>query len=341
MKSEEFWSVELGVRMGPLVLGAEYETVLQVLRDHRIDADRLRLDSSGKLSVPEIQTGLVFSGTYPQTLDRIDVDDDRIRFGSLAVIGKRVHEIIGLFKLSRKKTLWCSLETNGDSPDTVEGDSTSQSRELLARGTIWIPALGLGLTLRDGLVATVHLCDPAQAPQNGSGPWTKEQQLLSEVRELPAISLVVPTDSHRSFALNSLLHLALVAAIVVLIWKAILLQQKWNAVPDTSAVVVALEPPPPHPLPDKITVSFYDSDGVEQRQTLGYMQFMNTPKLGENVSVRYLTDAPNKVLGPVAYRDVGFDYAFPYGVGMLAAYSLVQLVLFGLLPILRRRSKLR
>ena len=36
MKKAEFWMVELGVRMGPLVLGTEYESLLQVFRDHHI-----------------------------------------------------------------------------------------------------------------------------------------------------------------------------------------------------------------------------------------------------------------------------------------------------------------
>ena len=189
MKNDEFWLVELGLGMGPLALGTEYAQVIQILHDHEINVDSISLDRSGKLSVPEIHSQLLFSRSNPQTLDRIDVEDERLRFGSLSVIGKRVYEIVVIFKLSRKETLWSSDQTTGEIWQPVSPkDATAHSRDLLARGTLWIPSYGLGLTLRDGLVATVHLCDPANAPRTGSGSWTKEQQRLSEVREAPPVS---------------------------------------------------------------------------------------------------------------------------------------------------------
>ena len=202
MKSDEFWSVELGVGMGPLVLGTAYESLLEALRTQGIDTDRLMLDRAGKVVIAEVSTQLVFSSMNPRTLERVDISDQRLRFGSLVVIGKRVHEIIGIFKLSRKATLWCNLDPNVDIvahstlAHNAQGNTTQQSRELLARGTIWIPKLGLGLTLCDGLVATVHLCDPAYSPRVGTGSWTKEQQMLSEVRELPPASSI-PTETRR------------------------------------------------------------------------------------------------------------------------------------------------
>ena len=245
MKSKMFWLVELGVGMGPLVLGTEFELLLEVLRENSIDGDRLTPDQSGKVFLPEICTQLFFSQARPQTLTRIDVSDERLRFGSLSVIGKRAHEIVGLFKVPRKETLWRSLETEGETSDLIGNrNTTEQSRELLARGTIWITALGLGLTLRDGLVATVHLCDPAQAPEKGSGPWTKEQQRLSEVRELP-VTLAAPTVRTRKSILSLLIQFALVASIGGLIWWAIQLQQRWDAAIEVSAIVVALDQPPP------------------------------------------------------------------------------------------------
>ena len=338
MKSKDFWSVELGVGMGPLVLGTEFEPLLDVLRKNSIDGDRLTLDRSGKVPIPEISTHLIFSQERPQTLTRIDVADERLRFGSLSVIGKRAHEIVGVFKVPRKETLWCSLESEGETSDLVaKANTTEQSRELLAQGTIWITRLGLGLTLRDGLVATVHLCDLAQVPQKGSGPWTKEQQRLSEVRELP-VTLAAPTIRSRKSILSILIHLALVASIGGLIWWAVQLQQRWDAAIEVTALVVALDPPPPNVLPDKITVSFNDADGKERRQTLGHMQFFMTPKLGDEVNVRFLPESPDKVLGPVAFRDVGFETVFPFGIGILAIYSILQLAVLGTSQFRRGRS---
>ena len=197
MKNDDFWSVELGVGMGPLVLGTDFESLRSVLQENRINVDRPTLDRACKVSLPEIGIHLVFSQTSPRTLIRIAVSHQRLRFGSLSVIGKRAHEIVGLFKVPRKETLWCNIENEGDSSAPVaNGNTTANSRELLARGTIWITGLGLGLKLCDGLVETVHLCDSAQSPRSGSGPWTKEQQRLSEVRELPAASTTRWTRRH-------------------------------------------------------------------------------------------------------------------------------------------------
>ena len=104
------------------------------------------------------------------------------------------------------------------------------------------------------------------------------------------------------------------------------MQQKWDAAPEVPAVVVALDKPV---LPENITVSFNDSNGTEHRQTLGYMQFDMSPKLGDEINVRYLADAPDKVLGPGAIWDVGLNAALPYGIGILAIYSFLQLMIFG------------
>ncbi len=343
--SDEFWAVVPGVGMGPLVFDRKYEEVLQALRDQNIDVDRMRLDASGKLTVPELGTQLVFSDTYPRTLVRLDVNDDRLRFGSLVVIGKRVHEIIGIFKISRKQTLWSAID---DQHETIglgtHGNTAEQSRQLLARGTIWIPGLGLGLTLRDGLVGTVHLCHPSQSPRTGTGAWTKEQQRLSEVREIPAASLLpaasigpAARSGSRKTALNLMLHLALVASVAILVWWAMRLQRRWDTAIETPAVVVALDPPPPNPLPNAITLSFNDASGVEHRQTLDYMQFEMAPKMGDEINVRYLPGEPDYVLGPVAFRDVGFSRAFPYGVTIIAVYSVLQLILYGAPRRVKRR----
>ena len=141
--------------MGPLVLGTEFEPLLEVLRKNSIDGDRLTLDRSGKIPLKEIGTHLFFSEASPQTLTRIDVADERLRFGSLSVIGKRAHEIVGLFKVPRKETLWCSLENERETSHLIaKGNTTGQSRELLAQGTM--SALSLAPTAKPKLITTLY-----------------------------------------------------------------------------------------------------------------------------------------------------------------------------------------
>jgi hypothetical protein len=329
MKSKSFWSVELGTGMGPLVLGADFEQLSKALAEHNVERDRLTLDGLGKVSVPAIGTQFVFSRERPLTLVRIDVSDERLRFGSLDVIGKRAHEIVGLFKVPRKETLWCNVDPEEAKSTYPElKSSVGHGRELLSSGTIWLTRLGLGLTLRDGLVATVHLCDPAHSPQHGSGPWTKEQQRLSEVRELPTIS-TTPRNQNRKPTLIGLIHLLLFGSLGILIWWAFQVQQKWDSAIEVSAVVVAVDPPAPNPLPNDITVRFQDATGKERQETLGYLQFLTTPKMGDEVQVRYLSESPDEVLGPVAARDAGYATAFPIGMGILAVYFILLLIVSG------------
>jgi hypothetical protein len=328
----EFWSVKVGVGMGPLVLGTQYGAIVESLQEQGVEVERLTSDRLDKLLLQAIQTELVFSEGTPRTLRRIDVSDKRIRFGSLPVIGKRAHEIVGLFKVSRKETIWSSLDPREDSAPFVANDNTTErSRELLARGTIWVKTLGLGLTLRDGLVATVHLCDPADSPTAGTGPWTKEQQLLSEVREIP-VDPTIQNQRSTKMTASLLIHLGLFVSTGVLVWWVIQLQNAWNVAIEAPALVVELDPPPPHPLPDNITVLFNDTNGMETRTTLGHMQFERAPKLDDTVMVRYLPNKPDKVLGPVAWRDVGFSTAFPYGIGIFVTYCILQLIFVGKLP---------
>jgi hypothetical protein len=258
------------------------------------------------------------------------VEDERLRFATLSVIGKRAYEIIGIFKVSRKETLWTRGNSSTDeSAEPFRGNMPPElTRELLASGTLWIKKYGLGLTLNDGLVAKVHLCDPNAVPRNGVGQWTKEQQLLSEVREMVAHAKE-PIQRLRKSLARAFVNLALFLSIGVLVWWAISLQRKWDAAADVPAIVVGLEPPPPHPLPNSITVQFVDSAGAERHVTLGFQQFEMAPKMDEKVNVRFLPERPDHVLGPVAARDVGFSSAFPYGIGILVTYTIIQLLLGG------------
>ncbi len=74
--------VELGVRMVPLVLGTKYKALLQVLRKHCIDADRLTFDGSNHLPVPEPGTRPFFFADKPSKCQRatqISIAAQRIR----------------------------------------------------------------------------------------------------------------------------------------------------------------------------------------------------------------------------------------------------------------------
>ncbi len=97
-----------------------------------------------------------------------------------------------LFKAPRKETIWSNNATEGETSSSVaEGNTHEQS-----------------------------LCDPTHSPRSGCGPWTKEQQRLSEVRELPPVSLA-SDKRNRVSKLTVLIQLTLIASLGTLVWRAI------------------------------------------------------------------------------------------------------------------------
>ncbi len=105
------------------------------------------------------------------------------------------------------------------------------------------------------------------------------------------------------------------------------LQKKWNEAPDVVAIVIALKPPPPEPFPDEVTVSYTDTSGNEHQFVLGRTDYYGIAKIGDEINIRFLPELPEKPLGPSRFREVGFDFALPCGIVILASYSVLQLMI--------------
>ena len=127
--------------------------------------------------------------------------------------------------------------------------------------------------------------------------------------------------------LSVLLNIGLIVAFGLLIWRAIKLQKEWNEAPDVVAIVIALKPPPPEPFPDEVTVSYTEPSGHEHQFVLGRTDYYGIAKIGDEINIRFLPEVPEKPLGPSRFRDVGFDFALPYGIVFLAAFSVLQLMI--------------
>lgn len=324
---EDFWSVELGHGMGPFVLGLTRIQVVQILRELKLDTEEVQDNRVRGLYVDEIETMLVFSSDSLPLLKRIDVEDERLRFGPLEVLGKPVHEIVQLLKVPPSETLWCDYYEEEEQADgEAKNAKNTSDRDLVRWGTLWITSLGLGLSLHNGVITMVHLCDPEHSPRFGTGQWTKSQRLLSEVGERDETA--EPLFSPRKLnPLSVLLNIGLIVAFGLLIWRAIELQKKWSEAPDVVATIIAVKPPPPEPFPDEATLSYSDTSGREHQVVFGRTDYYGIAKIGDEINIRFLPEEPEKPLGPSRFRDVGFDFALPYGIVILAAYSVLQLMI--------------
>ncbi len=332
MLSEDFWLVEIGRGMGPLSFGMTRSQVVGCLNENGLADGVDPLDEDPEVYVKAIETMIAFTSKRPQVLMRLDVDDDRVNFAKWDIINKPIHKVVRLFKSQPTDTLWCDyFEEDEQAIASRDGDgrTTAADAELMRSGTLWLPALGLGFSLDQGLVATVHICDPKHAPKYGSGAWNVPQQKMSETGIIPR---PMPRAVKPSFA-RPILNIVAVLALGILAWRAITLQLRWNAAPDVPAIVVAVDPPPPEPFGNTFTVKYADPSGQQQQVVLDRMQFYVAPKLDEQVKIRFLPEAPDKPLGPNRIGDVGLNLAIPYAcvIGMIYCVLQVAGAAFGMI----------
>lgn len=346
MKDKAFWSVELGVGMGPLVLGRPRNEILEILQKHlRNEVDSKELDDifeldDNEIYIDAIETNLVFSSDSPPSLKRLDVAEDRVTFGSMEVLGKPLHEIVALLNIPASETLWCDFYDDDEQVQAANKKSAPKSDHLLlVAGTLWITSLGLGLTVYRGKVDSIHLCTPDDSPRYGTGTWNDQQKELSEAGFESTSTLKNATKAAApEHILIRLMFLAMVIAIGSVIWKGVRIQQEWDREPDVQATVVAKDPPPPAPFPDTYTVSYSDGKGVARQATFRAVDVYGVPEVGAEIPIRFLPSAPDKPLTHVHLEDVGFDYAIPRCIAIGAIYLVLRLLAALLLHLLEKRK---
>jgi hypothetical protein len=325
--SEELWIVDPGRGMGVLELGSERDEVLRRLADAGIEIDP-NDEEPAWIFVGDMDTELTFTTEPTPRLREIVVEDERIRFGPLPVLGKRVHEIVDFLRVPAGETLW-RLEADDDQPVAPEGSGAMilSDEVLLDRGTLWLTTLGIGLGIVRGEVTTIRLRKPEGSPRRGNGPLTDAQRALSQRSDLPTYLVRLPGGTARRGSwIQSLATLALFAALGWLVWHAIQYQQRWNTAPVAEGEVIEVRPPPPDPFPSEFTIAYRDDAGLPHQVVLKRADVYVTQSVGEKVELRYLPEAPDQPLGPAAYRDAAFQKFVPWGIGIMAAYCVLQLV---------------
>src|SRR4029079_12319464 len=171
--SDELWSIELGRGVGVIELGATREEIARRLAEHKIELGLE--DEDDWLWVEEMNAELHFRTTEPKVLREIVVEDESVRLGPMEVIGKRLHEIVGFLQVADSETMWRPWDDEEGEEKPGRTFEPQTDEELLDGGTLWIPALGLGLSMLRGGIDTVRLRRPEDAPQSGLGSLTPGQ----------------------------------------------------------------------------------------------------------------------------------------------------------------------
>src|SRR5262245_329466 len=139
-----------------------------------------------------MDTELRFKTTNPPTLMEITVEDEHVRLGPLPVIGERLHKVVELLQVPDAETVW-RMEGNDQRP-ADGGRPLVTDKILLDSGTLWIPALGLGLGMVRGEICTVRLRQPKDVPRRGDGSLTPDQRTLSARKDLPQYLIRQPGE---------------------------------------------------------------------------------------------------------------------------------------------------
>jgi hypothetical protein len=323
--SDDLWSVELGRGIGVIELGATRDEVACRLAEKNIVLEGEAEDD--RLWIEELDAELRFKTTQPPVLWEILVEDDRLRFASLSVIGKRLAEIVDLLGVSDAETLW-RLERNDESGaenGALVPEFPTTDNMLLDRGTLWIPTLGLGLGMAGGEITTVRLRKPEESPKRGLGPLTPAQRELSARQDLSGYLLRRGRPiSRRASVVPGALGSALAAALALLFWEAIGYQRQWNNAPVVEGRVIAVKPPGAT-FPDEFTIAYRDLTGGEHQVVFKPADVYVLREVGEKVEVRFLPETPDQPLGPARVRDAAFLKYAPWGIGIVAVYLVLQL----------------
>jgi hypothetical protein len=329
------FTVDLGQGIGPLRLGDPKDEVLRRLAEAGMP---LEDDEDDWLYVDEMDAEIKFKSTTPPILLEIIVEDERVRLGPLPVLGERLHIIVDQLGVSDAETVWRTHE-EADEKRTSDERPIMTDKNLLDRGTLWIPALGLGLGMVRGEITTIRLRQPEESPRRGYGPLTPSQRELSTRSDLPTFLLRdQPTLTTPNRWIQKVLTLALFIGMGAIVFQAIEYQGRWNAATVVQGNVIDVQPPPPEPFPDQYTIDYSDLAGKQYQVVFQRNDVYVAPQVGETVEIRFLPEAPHRPLGPARYRDAAFNKYVPYGIGLMAAYSAFQILIPLASLIFRRRQ---
>lgn len=336
MDDQALWQVSIANGVGPVTLGASRRQVLESLKAFGVHTRFNPNESERSLRIRQLEICFSFAEDGSQVLKRIDVKNPRVHFANWDVLGKPIHKAVRLFKCADSETLWCSsydessqrdleMALNGHSKLKKTGDVA-----LLRRGTLWIPALGLGFTLKEGQIFELHVTKPENAPKFGTGTWNAAQKTMSELGRIPKRDRAIGGDAHVGTSLGErYITTALVVALGFVGWRAIDLQWKWNSQPNVPASVIDAVPPPPAPFGNQFLVRYLDADEHTHEVTMERMDFFEHPKLDSTVNIRYLPESPDHPLGDRRLVDIGMNYGLPRA-GVVVAIYAVLLLIFGL-----------
>ncbi len=335
---DDDWNIIPGRGMGPLELDLDRDSILERLTAADIVVHAPD-DEPNSIELEDGDLALTLTDEEPHRLIQILVSDDRAVVNGKPVIDRRLIEVLDEWGISTEDTLWRHDPSHNDDPRGAMDAPTQpvSERQLLINGTLWVRSYGIGLELFRGEVEQLFVRLPEHVPARGLGPLTEPQRdLLSQPDLSAALEPPKPPRSSLVGAMQTLLTIACVVTVGVIAWQGTQFQQRWNNAIPVDGTVVAVNPPPPAFWPDELTVEYTDGAGKTHQVVWNPADVYTTNAVGQTVKVHYLPEAPDKPLGPARVRDAAFLVYVPYGIGAVAIYLMLTVMLHGGVMIARK-----
>jgi hypothetical protein len=340
--SDDLWVMEPGKGSRVLELGATRADILQrlAMAGYEVDDDEEEGDDENGededhwVYVDEIDAELTFTSGMHSTLREIAITNDHVRLGPLEIVDEPLAKIVGLLQVSNEETRW-TLDGYGHSASAVNVAAAETNAEpptdeaLLKGGTLWIVPFGVGFDVIYGDVLTLKLRKPGDVPTSTIGPLTPAQRELANRDDLNAIlsrSAQTPLSLPAAGRFQRFAGFGLMIGLGLIVWSAIQYQKRWNDAPVAKGVVIDVKPPPPEPFPEEYTINYADDTGTQHQVVFQRNDVYVAPKIGETIDITYLPEAPGEPLGPARVRDIAMEKYVPWGIGVVAAYFILQLV---------------
>jgi hypothetical protein len=113
----------------------------------------------------------------------IEVWDDRAKVGPPPAIDERLHNHRSLASAGHRVNVW-RLDRINDQESPTDRYQSPQTKSCFSRGTLWIPHLGLGLTMLNGDIGALRIRKPEESPKRGHGSLTTAQREFSARADL-------------------------------------------------------------------------------------------------------------------------------------------------------------
>ena len=324
------WQLKLGSHWGPVELGMGYQSVLAKLQAAKLDVahddDRTWMD----IEDPEVE--LLFDANEPHPLLQIASDDLEFAIDGKTIIGETLPRALNLCNAGpHDETVW---RIDGDPSESLFLDDDEDAQPstaprvpddelLLIEGTLWLRRVGVGLVLTDGLVHELVLRKPDRAPRTGYGSLTPVQLQLARHSDL-AKTLQAFERRRRSKAsrYRRVATFLMFVAVACIGWLSFQDEKRWHQAPVVDGTVVAIEDADNPHKRETYVVDYHDSTGAAHQVRWTLADLYVPPMVGATVEVRYLEEAPDKPIGPMQLRNMGFFNYVPYILLVMGIYAV-------------------